>query len=208
MDLTTHERVFLARHKIRPQHVFDARSLGQAEAHARAKAEGKLFIVGTPCEAGGHRLKTRKGHCIECNTAHIAFIRRNSAPGCVYIAASKRGQLLKIGSCSDVKQREQYLSAHNYGGFDDWRIIAWAKTPKMGEIEFDIHKKLGRLNVPGSYEKDGTTQETRELFRGDLVTVWQAYHGSTAAIAAGRKWRHDGFQHFNFAKPTEPGGSG
>lgn len=200
MELTTEERLFLARHKILPDHVLDARGLSASASRALAKAEGKLFILGSPCEAEGHRLRTRRGHCIECDPANIAFIRRDSAPGYVYIAASKAAQLLKVGSCSDWKKRQEVLSAHKYGGFSDWQIIAWAKTAAMGRIEFEIHKKLEGLNVPGSYEKDGREQATRELFRGDLVAVWQAYHASTAAIDEGLKWRHSGFTHFNFVQ--------
>jgi hypothetical protein len=59
--------------------------------------------------------------------------------------------------------------------------------------------------VPGTYEKDGASQETRELFKGDLVSVWQAYHAATKLIENDRKWRHPGFTHFNFAASAKSG---
>lgn len=198
MELTGEERAFLLSQKIKPDHVLDARGMSKDQWTARAKADGILFILGSPCNAAGHRLRTRAGHCIQCDTSKIAYIRRFAEPGHVYIAASKAAKLLKIGSCKDIGQRERNLCAHKYGGSTDWQIIAWAKTPKAGELEFDIQRTLGALAFEGSYEKDGRIQQTRELLRGDLVKVWQAYHAKTDRIEAGKKWRHAGFQHFNF----------
>lgn len=139
---------------------------------------------------------------MQCDTSKIAYIRRFSDPGHVYIAASKQAKLLKVGSCLDIGQRERNLCAHKYGKATDWQIIAWAKTQKAGELEFDIQRTLSALTVEGSYEKDGRTQQARELLRGDLVKVWQAYHAKTDRIEDAKKWRHPGFQHFNFAAPA------
>lgn len=204
MDLTGPERAFLVSQKIKPDHVLDARGMSKEQWTARAKAEGILFILGSPCDAVGHRLRTRAGHCMQCNTATIAYIRRFAEPGHVYIAASKTTRLLKVGSCKDIGQRERNLRAHKYGGATDWQIIAWAKTPRAGELEFDIQRMLAGVTVEGSYEKDGRIQRTRELLRGDLVKVWQAYHAKTEKIEAGKKWRYAGFQNFNFA--AQPSG--
>jgi hypothetical protein len=199
-DLEPEERVFLVSQKIKPDQVLDARGLTKDQWTRRANDEELLFIYGSPCEAKGHRLRTRSGHCIQCDTSKIGFIRRHSGLGYVYIAASKAAQLLKVGSCVDIGQRERNLCLHRYGGSSDWKVIASAKMPAMGAVEFDIQKALKDLEVEGSYEKDGRTQRTRELLNGDLVKVWQAFNVRTEKSE--KRWKHPGFANFNFAKAS------
>jgi ABC-type branched-subunit amino acid transport system ATPase component len=77
-DFEPEERAFLVSQKIKPDQVLDARGLTKDQWTRRANAEELLFIYGTPCEAKGHILRTRSGHCIQCDTRKIAFIRRDS----------------------------------------------------------------------------------------------------------------------------------
>ncbi|MDX0457915.1 hypothetical protein GOC90_31015 [Sinorhizobium medicae] len=53
----------------------------------RPKALGKVLVVGVPCGSGGHRLRTRHGHCVKCKPATLDSQAR-SALGNFYIAAS------------------------------------------------------------------------------------------------------------------------
>ncbi|MEQ9331791.1 GIY-YIG nuclease family protein [Thalassobaculum sp.] len=203
MPLTPSEKNFLYAQKIKPEHVLDARGMPSAVWKAKAKKEGFLFIIGAPCHAAGHRLRTRAGHCIQCDTAKIAYVRRSSQVGYVYIAASRIAGLLKIGSCIDLTQRQRNLRAQAYGGIEDWQIIAYSKTAMMGQVEFEINRKLEDLYVPGYYEKDGRTQHARELLRGDLKRVWDAYSAVTKEIQDDLKWRHSTFDNFNFIERSE-----
>lgn len=196
-DLTDQEFAFLVSQKILLSHLYDARGLKATGWDEAAKAEDKLFGLSDACPKG-HRLKTRKGHCIECDTSRIAYIRRYSDSGYIYIAATKGGQLLKVGSCSDTESRAKNLRVQSYGGFSDWEIIASCKVSKMGLVEFGIHKALEGKEASGSYEKNGRKQEARELFDGDLVAVWRAFNIATKAEDASKKWRHPNFSAFNF----------
>jgi hypothetical protein len=198
-DLTTDERVFLYQQKIRLEHLFDARGMDDATWKEMAKKEGKLFVIGARCGSAGHRLRSRAGHCIQCDTARIAYMRRFAEPGYVYIAATKMGKLLKVGSCISIEQRQKNLQLQKYGNFNDWEIIAWTKTSSMGMIEFDIHKTLEGIVIEGEYFKDGRVQKTREMMQGDLRKVWQAYNTRTEKIESSKKWRHPGFVHFDFS---------
>lgn len=107
-----------------------------------------MFVVAGMCQKG-HRLKTRSGHCIQCNTSRIAFQRRSSNKGVIYVAIC--GDYCKVGVVDDnfnnaeeaIHQRELRLNLEGgYGGMTGWKIVAW--TPinnEVGKLEERIHKK-------------------------------------------------------------------
>ena len=147
----------------------------------------------------GHRLRTRAGHCIDCNTARIAFARRFADPGYVYIAASKAEKLLKVGCLVDPNQRQRNLNFHAYGGAGDWQIIARCKTPFMGQVESDIQKQLADLSIKRTYKKDGRDQVARDLFSYEITRVWQTYRKRVANFDDMSKWQHPKLA--DFARP-------
>ena len=149
-DITDAEWAFLVSQKIPLSHLFDARGRTATSWEDEAKREGSLFGLSSECFQG-HRLRTRSGHCIQCDTSRIAYMRRSSAPGFVYVAPSKAKKLLKVGCCIDVEQRERNLNNHIYGGASDWEVIAWCKTTAMGEVEFDIHRQLADISIEIPY---------------------------------------------------------
>lgn len=197
-DITDAEYTFLVSQKILITHVYDARFRAATEWGDDAKQEGMMFGLSEPCYQG-HRLRTRAGHCIQCDTARIAYARRFAEPGYVYIAASKVEKLLKVGSCVDPNQREHNLNANQYGSASDWQIIAWCKTPSMGQVEFEIQKQLTNISIERSYKKDGRDQTARELFRYEINRVWQTYKAQIAKIEDKSKWQHPKLA--SFAKP-------
>lgn len=188
-DITDQEYVFLVSQKILLSHVFDARGRSATSWGEEAKREGLLFGLAEPCYQG-HRLRTRAGHCIQCDTSRIAYARRFAEPGYVYIAASRSEKLLKVGCCLDPEQRQRNLNFHTYGGAADWEIIAWCKTASMGQVEFDIQKQLSDLSTERSYKKDGRDQIAKELFRYEITRVWQAYRQRVAKMEDRSKWQH------------------
>src|SRR5262245_57142914 len=103
------ELLFLARYHLSEDDVFDGRGYSQAGARAVAKAAGKILVLGSPCRAYGHRLRTRPGHCAQCDPKKIAYQQRFVEPGYVYIAGSLDGRMMKIGSCVNVPQRENQI---------------------------------------------------------------------------------------------------
>lgn len=197
-DITDEEYAFLVSQKILAAHVYDARGRAATAWGEDAKRDGLMFGLSEPCHQG-HRLRTRAGHCIQCDTARIAYVRRFADPGYVYIAASKAERLLKVGSCVDPEQRQRNLNLHRYGGASDWQIIAWCKTPSMGQVEFDIQKQLADISTERSYKKDGREQTARELFRYEITRVWQTYQTRVSKFEYKSKWKHP--QIAGFAKP-------
>src|SRR6266545_1528099 len=109
--LSADEVSFLARHGYSKEDVYDGRYQSKEGRAAAAKKEGKhLVFAGVigrgNCRRMGHRLRTRAGHCIQCNPTNIAFQRREDTPGYVYIAGSLSGRVIKIGTAGGLNQRE------------------------------------------------------------------------------------------------------
>jgi hypothetical protein len=198
-EITKEESSFLYAHKILLSDVFDARGRSATSWGSEAKAIGQMFGLSEPC-INGHRLKDRKGHCIECNTANIAFSRRYSNKGYVYIASSRIGRIYKIGSTIDIKERQKNLNNESYAGYSDWYIIAWAYADKMGEVEFKIHKILKKEAVERNYSNGGKNVKATEVFKCSLVKIWQAFHVTVKYKESSKKWREDNFQRFEHSK--------
>lgn len=200
IDITDQEFAFLISQKILLSQVYDARDRGPTSFHSEAKSEGKLFGLAKPCHNGGHRLFTRKGHCIQCDTSKIAYIRRYSDSGYIYIAATATGRLLKVGATSDVGGRAATLNSDGgYAGFDDWTVIAHAKTPNMGRVEFEIHKDLESLLLKMEYIRGGRKQSAREVMRGDLKRIWAAYQAAIIKVPETDRWKHSKLVSFDFS---------
>ena len=198
-DLTNEEYAFLVEHKIHWENLFDARGQAPTGGDSQAKSQGLDFGLSEPCYKG-HRLRERKGHCIQCKTSHIAFIRRSAATGYVYIAVSTKAKLYKIGSTIDYKERISRLRREAYAGYDDWKMICVCRLKNSGKIEFDIHRKLDDFKVQFSYENAGITTTATEVFKTDLVTVWQAYQTTVDWRNVPNKSKHrvSNFEVFDF----------
>lgn len=154
--LSPDQLFFLQTQKIPSSSLFDASGMRTADYQAAMKAEGRSFAYGvTPCGNGGHTLRTRKGHCIECDHARIAFMLRHDKRAYVYIAASYAGKLIKIGSSGDVADRANKLCEYLYGGFGDWQVLSTVATDAAGRIECDVHSRLLPYSVAGHYVRAG-----------------------------------------------------
>ncbi len=198
-DITDQEYAFLVSQKILLSQVFDARGRGPTKFYDEAKAAGQNFGLANPCTKGNHRIFTRKGHCIQCDTSKIRFSTGFSASGFVYIASTKKGQLLKVGCTSDPENRAITLNTEGgYAGFDDWTLIAYAKTKNMGQVEFDIVKPIEDMVVALEYVRAGKVQTTREALRGSLRKVWPAYQAAIAKVAKPDRWQHHRISDFDF----------
>jgi hypothetical protein len=200
-DLTPDEHTFLREHRIHWENLYDARNLSPTGWNDDAKRMGFDFGLGVPC-LRGHRLRDRKGHCIQCKTANIAFIRRSSAAAYVYIAASRHQRLYKIGSTIDWRQREIALRREEYAGCADWKIICVCHIEGSGRVEFAIHKNLSDFKVARSYKNAGQDVEATEAFKCSLAQVWQAYQSSVGwrDIPASKKSRLKNFEAFDFGQ--------
>ncbi len=167
MPLTERQKTFLFTQKIPLSEVFDATGLSKPEYQARMEEEGKLFAFGvTACKAAGHTLRTKAGHCIECNTAKIAYQRRHHMKGIVYIAGAYSKKLIKVGCTNDISQRAKDLISGGYGQARDWEILLSAHDiTDAGRIECAIHHELENSRIPGTYIKQGKENVCYELFK-------------------------------------------
>ena len=132
--LTEEEKIFIKSQNLETSDFFDARGLGGPKKyHDLAKENGCRFVISNACD-NGHRLKTRSGHCIICNSATIAFQKRDSIEGTIYVAVC--GKYCKIGVIDNKRNTSEVLnhrefqinSEGGYGGRDEWKMIkSWKK---------------------------------------------------------------------------------
>ncbi|MER8482499.1 GIY-YIG nuclease family protein [Mesorhizobium sp. M1322] len=167
MQLTSQQHSEILRHRIPLSMVFDASDLSRQQA-IRAMSENNEMVMvnGIPCRKDRtHVLRTRHGHCVECNPAGLAFQDRHSQEGHTYLAGSERTGLFKIGMAVDPHRRERAINLQHYGGASDWKLLALVRSQRSGLIEYEAQRILAVYRVSGSYEKDGRKQSCYELFR-------------------------------------------
>jgi hypothetical protein len=167
-------RRFLASQRIAESEVLDASQMSPRSYKAAMRYEGKLFaLVSRPCY-DGHYLKSRSGHCIQCDTARIEFTRRHYKEAYVYIAGSKNERVLKIGSTENPGDKASYLNTLGYGGIVDWKLLYHVKVPQAGKVEFRAHELLSAHVSPRQYFREGWQVDCREIFACAYVTARKA----------------------------------
>lgn len=163
--LTQAELSFLGAQRLSVEDLYDGRGQSKDEWQAGASLAGRQIVIGSPCKGAGHRLRTRAGHCIQCDTKKIAYQRRHDVPGYVYIAGSRSAQLIKIGTAIDVESRERNLCLEAYGGTCDWKILFHVKVNSAGKIEGDALRGLRQFRKCQAYLKDWNSQQASELLQ-------------------------------------------
>lgn len=188
ITLNPEQTAFLKRHEIPMSKVFDASGLSRAE-YSQIMGELELIIAFgvTPCAKAGHTLRTRAGHCAQCNTQAIAFIKRTYDEGDIYVARSDRAKLVKVGVASDAKKRMHWLNEYRYGEADDWILVYSRRVPKAGRIEFLIHSDLIQHAKPILYTKFGKQVLCKETYSCSSSAAVRAVNGRTdQAVTTGR----------------------
>jgi hypothetical protein len=163
--LTPGELSFLASQGLGSEDVFDARRLPQHYWFRQIDEAGKIVALGSRCRNAGHRLRTRRGHCVQCDPKKLAYQARYRAEQYVYVAGSLSARLIKIGTCVDTQQRERQLRVERYGGTGDWEMIFTVWVKSAGAVEQSAHDRLSRYAVTGDYWKDGLLQTGTELLQ-------------------------------------------
>lgn len=199
--LTEEEVAFLARQGFAEDEIYDARFESSADWKVNAKRLGFDLVLGSPCQKAGHRIRTRAGHCVQCDTSKIAYVTRHNRPGYVYVAASPSGRFLKIGSALELEQRERNLRNHRYGGYADWIIIGSAWVDNRGQTEQAALRSVQHRFEERTYFKDGKDQVTRELIRSGLQEVLTAFVAAIKADNPQRMWRHRRLEEFDYPLP-------
>jgi hypothetical protein len=172
--LTPSELAFLARQGLSADDVFDARHLPQWLWFRQIDEAGKTVALGTRCRKVGHRLPSRRGHCVQCDTRKLAFQARYRAERYVYIAGSLSSKLIKIGTCGDMQQREHQICAEGYGGACDLEVLSAVWVRNAGAVEDSAHSLLSAHIATRGYWKDGLRQTGIELFRCSFTEARRA----------------------------------
>jgi len=173
-DFTTSELVFLTNQGLGPEDVMDVRPYTQSYWFKEIERQDKTIALGSPCKKAGHRLRSRRAHCVQCDTSKLGYQRNYSEKKYLYIAGSLSTQLIKIGNCRNLLQRETQMRSERYGDTRDWEILFFLEVDRAGAIEDTARSRLQRYIVPRSYWKDGGEQIATELLRCSYSRAIQA----------------------------------
>jgi hypothetical protein len=130
----------------------------------------------TPCKAAGHRLRTRKGHCVQCNSACLEFLRRYDLDGTVYIAYAASKRLVKIGCADCWQSRQSSLNADGYAGAHDWQMKRIVTCPEAARVELSVHRRLRAFRRQVRYFRFSTSSYVwaQEVFRCSIQAATAA----------------------------------
>lgn len=163
--LSQEQLEFLKWHDIPLEKIFDAKGYSKSDYHFLMKQQGKIVAFNvTPCKLNGHTLRTRNGHCIQCDPARIEFQKRYDYSGIIYIAGSKNGSVLKVGYSKGIDIRSESINRTKYAGYEDWEIVFGIFSPNAGEIETQIKPQLVQYNISLRYEHDNSMQIASEIY--------------------------------------------
>jgi hypothetical protein len=196
--LTDGELYFLSRVGLSPDDVHDGRGQSKKYRERAAKEAGKVLVLGPECQAAGHRLRTRSGHCAQCDTRKIAFQERYNAGGYVYIAGSLSGRAIKIGTAQDIPQRERQLRAERHAGYDDWYVLFSIWVNEAGRIENAASSRVISPRVFGTYFKDNIGQTATEVFKCSFSAALTAIRDTVGGIERYRTWQSRFVNNYEF----------
>lgn len=166
LQLTDDQKQFLEHHQLSSRLIFDATGMNKKEYKPLMKESDKFIAIGvTPCKAKGHTMRTRDGHCIQCSRAALTFIFRHYSNSNVYVFASQKKNIIKVGFTKDPKKRINDFKNYKFAGTDDWKTLYNAKWKNAGKIEKEIHKQLEKYYSKIEYYHNGKNQASYEVFK-------------------------------------------
>jgi hypothetical protein len=133
-ELTDSERCFLTSQGLGPDDVMDVRGIPQRLWFQWIEKEGKTVALGSRCNAAGHRLRSRRGHCLQCDTSKLGYQAHYAEERYVYIAGSRSARFIKIGNCRDTAQRERQMCSERYGGVGDWDFVYSVRVKRQEQL--------------------------------------------------------------------------
>lgn len=160
------QQKFLDHHKIPTSRVCDGTGLiGDALKKLMTDGDYLVAINTNPCNAAGHTMKLKAGHCAQCTSQNLGFRKNHYRPGNVYILHSKATQFIKIGSTgAPLDARVKKLNAVRYGKTSDWTLVDSQDFTEAGKVEFSMQKALREHRVTGNYDGQSRDGECHELF--------------------------------------------
>lgn len=198
MKLKLDELEFLKRLGVKPEEVYDGIGQTQERRRTEAKRQGKTLILGPPCGAAGHRLRSRSHFCVQCDPKKLAFQARHTAPGYVYIAGSTLGRVIKIGTASNMGQRHKQLCAERYGGLGDWVVLFQMKVKEGGRVEQIALSCLKTFSTEREYVKDGESQKAGEILCCTFTVALKAVADALGDDERSEVWRSERYRDYEF----------
>lgn len=168
------EREFLKAHGLTESDVFDWRGLGSRERHDAIKRAGKTLALGVECSQG-HRLRTRSGHCVQCDTAKLSYQAQKTRRAVLYVGWSSNLKLFKVGVSDTPSRRIDALRREAYGGATDWSLFMALELREAGESEAAMHHHLASFQHASTYQKGAHQQASREVFKCQPEEVIEAF---------------------------------
>lgn len=174
--LTKEELKFLKSQRLSAADVYDGRMYSSAKDRGHyAKTKGKLLVLRDPTHSRcGHRLTTRAGHCVKCDTSKIAYARRHDEPAFVYIAGSRQLTMIKIGITQDIDRRKSSLNGQAYAGAKDWDMLFHVRFLRAGAVETLSRTYLPKSDALLTTVKEGRKQEAKEVCTCSFEDAYQA----------------------------------
>jgi hypothetical protein len=163
--LSPSQVLFLVSQNIPLSRAFDASGYSKKEYSEIMKEEDMLVAYNTtPCNSFSHTLRSRHGHCIQCNTQALAFIRRYSEKGLVYLLHSVSIDKCKIGTCKDINERLRTLNSQKYGGANDWLLVYCFEADNSARVEYSISRDAAPYRFEMQYTRTGKTIKCQEIY--------------------------------------------
>lgn len=164
--LTDEQIEFLGYHGIPLDRVFDASGMRTKDYKDVMRQRESWVAYGvTPCKEAGHTLRSRAGHCIQCDPAKITYIKKQAQGGLIYVAWSESKGLVKVGVTNSTQKRVGLLKSEMYGGASDWKLVRAWESDRVGKVETEAHRQLQPYASNASYLKNGVLTECAELFK-------------------------------------------
>lgn len=180
-DLTDDELRFLYSQRIDESAVMDCSYMRRRRYKRAMEEEGYLWCISPTYCYNGHRLRSRPGHCIQCDTSRIAFVKRHHDVAYIYIGGSLASRVVKVGSALWPERRGGALNSRYYGGITDWVILYYTKFEAAGKIEFQTHGRLYGYRCAG-----------KEIFRCNYELARTALTEVSAGCAGTDEWERRG----------------
>ncbi len=166
MKLTQNQLLFLERHRIPVDQVFDATGLSKSDYRKQMKDGGFLIAIGlSRCRRKNHALKDRYGHCVVCHPANIAIQKRETTPGDLYVMYSPSNKLVKVGVANSSTERLISANKQGYGNIKDWKLKFSVRIDDSGQAERIIHNLLAKYKQERQFVKGGTIVVAKEIFK-------------------------------------------
>ena len=146
--------MLINRHGLSPDDFYDAKGSPVSHVKAKMKNVGAQWAYNsTPCNIGGHTTRSRSGHCIVCRPSVIAFQKRSSVEGNIYIACSISKRYTKVGMTTEkLETRIQKLNSREVGGTNDWQPVIEIICSEPNKLELFVHSKLEKYRFLGLYD--------------------------------------------------------